>query len=241
MSINSDRPDTPAYRGRIADLAQSDKPREKAIREGIRALTDAELLAIILGGGIPGKSVIDLSREILAECNNDLANLAKMSIMSMVNKFSGIGPAKAVSVAAAIQLGARCSASSDRDTSPNVRSSIDAYNYIRQYIQDLPVEEFWIIILNRANTISRAVCISRGGTSATYVETKSVIKQALDYLASGIILAHNHPSGNTNPSREDDSLTKRIKDAAAMLDINVLDHLIVTSSSYYSYSDNDRL
>lgn len=239
MKLPSDRPKIPASIGKIASLDFPDRPREKAIERGVKSLTVAELLAIIIGSGLPGKSVIDLSREILAECNNSLSELARLSPQEMTTRFQGIGPAKAVAIASALELATRLNASPAPRTV--VRSSSDAYNYIRHYIEDLPTEEFWIIILSKANVIKRAECISRGGTAATYVETKLVVKRALDNMASAIILAHNHPSGNLRPSVEDDRLTKRINDAAQLLDIKVLDHLIISSNGYYSYADESKL
>lgn len=238
-NLASDRPQTPLFSGKIANLPDSDKPREKAIQQGIRALSDAELLAIIIGTGIPGKSVIDMSHEILAECNNNLNMLASMTIPEISRRFKGVGPAKAVSIAAALQLASRFRDCADQRK--QVVSSKDAYLYMRRFVQHLPTEEFWILILSRANTILRAECISRGGTSATYVEPKLVVKRALDYLAAGIILVHNHPSGNRRPSPDDDRLTKKIKDAAALLDIAVLDHIIITPSDHFSYRDEGRL
>ncbi|MCM1482883.1 MAG: DNA repair protein RadC [Muribaculaceae bacterium] len=237
--MHTDKDTTPTYRGRIADMATDDKPREKAVRLGIQSLTDTELLAIILGGGIPGKSVMDLSREILAECDGKLSNLAQMSIMGMVKKFSGVGTAKAVSVAAALQLGSRLRTAQAPAT--QITTSMVAYEALAPIISSLPTEEFWMLILNRANVIRAKICISRGGTAATYVEPKIVVKNALDYMASGIIVAHNHPSGHIRPSKEDDRLTLRIKEAAALLDIKLLDHIIVGQGSYYSYADEGRI
>ncbi len=231
---------TDTYRGRMADMANDDKPREKALANGIQSLTDTELLAIIIGGGMPGKSVMDLSKEILSECNDDLGTLAQMSIMGMVKRFNGVGPAKAVSIAAALQLGARLLSESNGKID-SIRSSRDAYEALRDKIEALPTEEFWLLVLNRANHIRTRIFISRGGSAATYVEPKVIVKQALDYMAAGIIVAHNHPSGNLRPSAEDDRLTKRIKDAAALLDIKLLDHLIIGSGGYYSYADEGRL
>lgn len=224
---------------RIADLAEDDKPREKAIKHGIRSLSDAELLALIMGSGLPGKSVIEMSREMLRECQGELSTLARMSIKELTKKFKGVGPAKAVGISAAIELGLRCSTAVPERR--QVTCSADAYNYIRSRLCHLATEEFWIIILSRSNRIITAECISKGGTSATYVEVKLVVRRALDHLAAGIILAHNHPSDTANPSPEDDRLTRKIKDAAALLDIKVLDHLIITSNNYYSYNDNQRL
>lgn len=237
--MKSDRPELPTLTGSLSNLDIADRPREKAIEKGIKSLTPAELLAIIIGSGLPGKSVIDLSREILAEVNNSLTDLARLSIQEMTSRFNGIGPAKAVSIAAALELASRFNASPEKRTV--VRSSADIYKYIRHYIEALPTEEFWLISLSRANVIKRAECISRGGTAATYVETKLVLKRALDNMAASIIVAHNHPSDNLKPSADDDRLTARIKEAAKTLDINFLDHLIVGSNGYYSYSDESRI
>lgn len=231
--------DDSTYRGRIADMASEDKPREKALARGIQALTDTELLAIILGGGMPGKSVMDLSREILSECGGDLNTLAQMPIMGMVKRFEGVGPAKAVSIAAALQLGSRMR-TGERKVN-RITSSADAYEALRPHIAHLPAEEFWMLSLTRANNVRATSFISRGGSAATYVEPKMVVKQALDYLAAGIIVAHNHPSGNLRPSVEDDRLTKRIKEAAALLDIRLLDHLIIGPGGYYSYADEGKI
>ncbi len=239
MMNKSDRPEFEYSKKRIADLSEDDKPREKAVSQGIRALSDAELLAILLGTGLQGKSAIDLAREILAECDNDLARLSQMPVMEMVRRFSGVGPAKAVAVAAALQLGQRVKRSESK--SDVVRSSADAYAYMRPYLEHLDAEEFWIIVLSRANHIRRAECVGRGGTAATYVDPKIVMKRALDSMASSIILCHNHPSGNNRPSSQDDALTNRLKQAGEILDIKVIDHLIVCPGCYYSYADNGRL
>lgn len=238
-NIKSDRPDIEFSLKRIADLSEDDRPREKALSQGIRSLSDAELMAILLGSGLQGKSAIDLAREILAECDNDLSRLSQMPIREMVRRFDGVGPAKAVTIAAALQLGGRVK----RADNPvkKVRMSADAYNYIRPYLEHLDAEEFWIIILSRANVIRRAECISKGGSAATYVEPKMVMKRALDSMASSIILCHNHPSGNNKPSSQDDMLTKRLQQAGELLDIKVIDHIIVCPDCYYSYADNSRL
>ena len=224
---------------RIADLKDDDKPREKALTKGIRALSDAEILALLIGGGVPGKSAIDLAREILAACNNSINQLAQLSIQAISRRFVGIGPAKATTIAAAIELGSRRTASADNVTVIN--ASADAYRYMRPRLENLPHEEFWILFLRRNNSIITSSCVSTGGTGATFVEPKIIVKQAIDCLAYGIILAHNHPSGNARPSGPDDALTRRIKEASALLDIPVLDHLIITSSAFYSYADEGRL
>lgn len=225
---------------RIADMASDDKPREKALRNGIRSLSDTELIAILLGGGLPGKSVIDLSREVYNSYNCSLTDMARSSIREMCRRFKGIGPAKAITIAAALELGGRRKDHSTNEK-PMITSSADAYNAIRQQLENLPIEEFWIILLSRSNKIIAKECISRGGTVATVVDVKLIMKHAIEHLACGIILAHNHPSDNIKPSGPDDNLTKKIRDAARLMDINVLDHIIVGSSGFYSYADNSRL
>lgn len=224
----------------IADLNEDEKPREKALSKGIRALSNAELLAVIFGGGLPGISVVDMSRDILIKTDNKLSNLAKMSIPAMVKTFSGVGIAKAVALAAAFELGLRCR-DEKKDETVTVRSSSDAFDYIRHRLEHLDHEQFWIIILNRANRIIADTFISSGGTSTTVVDVKLVIRAALDRMASAIILVHNHPSGNLKPSVQDDTLTSKIRKAAELLDIRVLDHLIISDSAFYSYNDEGRM
>ncbi len=228
---------------RVADLNEDDKPREKALKCGIDSLSNAELLAIILGGGIPGKSVLDLSREMLLQSANSLNGLARMTIKEMCRRFKGVGTAKAVAVAAALELGGRC-----RDEMPVrqvvVRSSGDAYRYVIancNRLQTKTQEEFWVLFLARNNSIKSAECVGVGSTNATLVDIKVVMKKSLDNLAEGIILVHNHPSGNLAPSRQDNELTTRIQAAASMLDIKLLDHLIIAGGSYYSYNDEGKL
>lgn len=225
---------------RIADMSQDDRPREKALKHGIRSLSDTELLAILIGGGLMGKSVIDLSKEIYRSAGNDLSEIARTSIKDLCARHKGIGPAKAITIAAALELGGRRK-DVKSNMKPQIKSSADAYDIIRNRLENLETEEFWIIVLSRANRVISLEQISSGGTTATVVEPKVVMKRALDHLASGIILVHNHPSGNLNPSTQDDTLTHKLVEAGKLLEINVMDHLIVTSDSYYSYSDQGRL
>ena len=226
--------------GRISDLDDSDKPREKALAQGIRSLSNAELLAIVFGSGLPGKSVVQLSQEILGSCNNRLSRLSRMSIHEVVSKYNGIGPAKAISLAAAFELGCRCR---DEEVAedPIIRQSDDIYKIMRNRLERLNYEEFWVLMLSRSNRVIYEEKLSQGGTASTIVDIKLLLKSSIDKLASSIILVHNHPSGNSNPSLEDDKLTRRITDAATLLDIKVLDHIIITPNSYYSYNDNSRL
>lgn len=224
---------------RIADLSNEDKPREKAINSGITSLSDTELIALLLGGGMKGKSVLELSKEIYHSCNNSLAEVARMSIRDMCRRFQGIGPAKAVTLAAALELGSR--RTDKTNEKPQIKCSHDAFTLLPAAMLNNHVEEFWIILLSRSNKVIGKERISKGGTTATVVDVKLIIRHAIEYLAQGIILAHNHPSGNLTPSGQDDTLTTKVKQAAALLDINVLDHLIVSSAGYYSYSDEGRL
>lgn len=225
---------------RVADLDVDDKPREKALRNGIQSLSKAELMAIILGSGIVGKSVIALSQDILRDNDNSLHRLSQMSIDELCSRYKGIGPAKAISLKAAVELGTRCV--EDGATLPDqITGGRDVYNLMKQKLQNINYEEFWVIHLSRSNRIIARECVSRGGTVGTVVDTKLILKSALNKLASSIILVHNHPSGTLRPSAEDDGITRRIKEAARLLDMRVLDHVIISSTGYFSYNDEGRL
>ena len=227
------------YTPRICDLAEDDKPREKAQKHGITTLSDAELLAIIFGSGLRGKSVISLSQENLSDIHNRLDKLAKMTISELSSKYSGIGLAKATSLAASIELGRRCQRAleSEGQKDPKIQSSKDVYNIMRTKLENLTHEQFWILHLSRASKVTSMDCISTGGTAATLVDVKIVIKSAIDKLSSSLILVHNHPSGNITPSSADKVLTSKIKSAAELLEIKVLDHIIVGQGNYFSFMD----
>lgn len=225
----------------VRSLGDDDKPREKALTQGIRALSDAELVAIIFGGGLPGMSVIDLARSILIECDGRIDTLARTSMHELMRKYKGVGPAKAVSLAAAFELGRRNSEQSATRVDPIIRSSADVVALMRPALEALDYEEFWVLMLSRSNRVTWRRCVSQGGTAATVVDVKLLLKRAIDCLAEGMILVHNHPSGNPDPSGPDDALTRRIREGAAMLDIKVLDHIIIARSRSYSYADNGRL
>ncbi len=233
--------ETPFISTRISDLQADDKPREKALSTGIRSLSDAELIAIIFGGGLPGMSVIDLSRAILRDCDGKVDNLARLSMNELMSKYKGVGPAKAVSLAAAFELGRRNRESAARRDDPHIRSSRDVVELMQPLLSGIEYEEFWVLMLSRTNRVTFKRCISQGGTAATVVDVKLLLKRAIDCLAEGIILVHNHPSGNRLPSVEDDALTRRIKDGAKILGINVLDHVIIARDTCYSYADEGRL
>lgn len=226
---------------RIADLAGDEKPREKALSQGIRALSDAELIAIIFGGGLPGVSVVDMARQILADNENRVDRVASMSMNDMMGRYKGVGPAKAVSLAAAFELGRRNREQQAANRDPQIKSSTDVVELMAPKLEAIEWEEFWVLMLSRSNRVTYMRCISQGGTAATLVDVKLLVKRAIECLAEGIILVHNHPSGNTRPSGQDDGLTRRIKDAAALVDIKVLDHVIIARDKYYSYRDEGRL
>lgn len=233
-------PDTRPAR-RICDWNDDDKPREKAQQFGIATLSDAELMAIIFGSGLPGESVVDMSRRVLADNGNSLGKLSQLTIADLTSKYHGVGPAKAISLKAAFELGARCQLDLLKRDEVQLTSSSGIYNIMRHKMERLTVEEFHVLHLSRANKLMHDELISRGGTAATVVDIKLVMKSALSRLSSSIVLVHNHPSGNLHPSGQDDTLTRRIKAAAEMFDIRLLDHIIVTPSGYYSYSDEGRL
>ncbi len=226
----------------IEDLAADDRPREKALRNGINSLSNAELIAIIFGNGIKGKSVLTMSQELLARNNSRLSDIARKGIREIVKENPGIGPAKAISLAAAIELGMRCQAETPAER-VRITGSQSVYDMMRSKLQLLNHEEFWIVLLTRANLVIDTMRLSQGGSAGTVVDTKLLFKRVLEYgdVVAGIILVHNHPSGTCRPSREDDMLTQRIKSGGELLDIKVLDHLIITPSSYYSYNDEGRM
>ncbi|MCM1521036.1 MAG: DNA repair protein RadC [Muribaculaceae bacterium] len=225
----------------VRQLCDDDKPREKALTQGIRSLSDAELIAIIFGGGLPGMSVIDMARAILNDCDKRVDKLSRLSMDEMMRKYKGVGPAKAVSLAAAFELGRRNREQASLNEDPAIRSSADVVRIMQPLLEHLEYEEFWVLTLSRSNRVTYRRCVSQGGTAATVVDVKLLLKRALDCLAEGIILVHNHPSGNPRPSGQDDTLTRRIKEGAALLDIRVLDHVIIARDKSYSYSDEGRL
>lgn len=226
---------------RIQDLSEDDRPREKALKHGLQSLSDTELMAIILSTGVHGKSVIELSQEILNRHGGSLTDLCRLSIHEVSNGIKGMGPAKAISLMAAIELGTRCCRALDMHDPERISGSQSAYAIMRQRLERERVEQFWVIFLARNNTVIATECISRGGTASTVVDSKVIFKSAIEKLANGIILVHNHPSGNTSPSIQDDQLTDRIAKGAKLLDLRLVDHLIITPSSYYSYADSGRL
>ena len=227
--------EAPQYQS-IKEWSTDDRPREKMLAKGRQTLTDSELLAIILGSGSKGESAVDLSKRILRDHNNNLNELGKITIKELVKKYKGIGEAKAINIIAALELGRR-----RQDTDPLERSTIktskDAFNILYPLVADLPHEEFWILLCNRANKVIHSQSIGRGGVASVAVDVKIILKSALEHLASSIVLCHNHPSGNLKPSNEDIKITKRLKEAGALLDITVIDHIIIGDMNYYSFAD----
>ncbi len=219
----------------IKNWAEDDRPREKLMKQGSEMLSNSELLAIIINNGSKARSAIDLAKEILRLGHDNLDELGKLSLQDL-KKIKGIGEAKAISIAAALELGRRRSVTEVlyRD---KVQTSKEIANYLRQALKDHRYEVFAVLFLNKANKIKKFKIMSRGGITATIADPRLILKQALDEDASSIILTHNHPSGNLFPSKADRDLTQKIKDAAAYFDIIVSDHIIVSDEGYYSFAD----
>lgn len=219
----------------IRSWAEDDRPREKLLLKGKSVLSDAELIAILIGSGSAEETAVALSKRILQSLNNNLSELGKLSVKDLT-QFKGIGEAKAISIIAALELGRR-----RNETEPEKRVRITdsqtAFQTIYPHLGDLNHEEFWVIFLNRANAVIGKQNISKGGVSGTVVDPKVVFKMAVQFPASGIILAHNHPSGNLKPSQADHQLTRKLKEAGKALDIPVLDHLIIGERDYFSFVD----
>lgn len=224
----------------IKEWALEDRPREKLIAKGISSLSDAELLAILIGSGSSKESAVDLAKKILKGSNNNLNELGKKSITDLKKRYHGVGDAKAISIVAALELGRRRK-SDDTYKKPKIKTSSDVFDLMQPILGDLPHEEFWVLLLNRSNTVITKFRISQGGISGTVIDVRLILKPAIDNLSSSIILCHNHPSGNTLPSDADEKITKKIADSADIMDIKVLDHIIVTDKSYFSFSDEGKM
>lgn len=224
---------------KILNWAEEDRPREKLLLKGKGVLSDAELVAILIGSGSRDLSAVDLSKLILSNVNNDLNQLAKLSVAEL-QKFKGIGEAKAISIVSALELGRRRKITETTKT-PQITSSKDVYELMKPELLDQPIEQFWIISLKRNNVVIQKRIISSGGISGTVADPKVIFNKALEDLASGIILVHNHPSGNLKPSQADIKLTEKLKNAGQLLDIPVLDHLIFTDDGYFSFADESML
>lgn len=220
----------------IKSLSEEDRPREKMIRKGKEALSKTELLAILLGSGTKKMNAIELAQNLLASTKNSVNDLAKLSLKEL-QQFSGIGPAKAVSISAALELGRRRKIESANEI-PTVKDSETAYQILEPHLSDLRKEEFWILHLNQKNKVIHKQRLSTGGITGTVVDIRLILKEAIMMEATGILVAHNHPSGNLKPSNQDIKLTKKLKEAVDVMDIRLLDHIIITQSSYTSLKDS---
>lgn len=221
----------------IRDMLEQERPREKAQKPGVKSLTDVELMAIIFATGIAGKSVIELSREILHDNGGHLSRVARLSVPEFLKRYKGIGPAKATTLLAALELGSRAAADARIIDEPTVASSTVAYDIVRHRFERLNHEEFWVMYLSQAGKLIAESKIGQGGLTATSVDVRIIVREALFNNATAMILSHNHPSGNLKPSQQDITLTKSITDAARLFNIVVHDHIIVSDGGYYSFRD----
>lgn len=223
----------------IKNWSEDDRPREKLLNKGKDALSDAELVAILIGSGSRNESAVDLCKRILSSTENNLSALGKLSIKQLM-EFKGIGEAKAITIIAALELGRRRRGEEALQLK-KIESSHSVFELMQPIIGELPHEEFWIVYLNNSNKVIHKNQLSKGGITGTLVDVRLVMKTAIEVGATGLILAHNHPSGTLKPSEADKQITKKLKNAAESLDIKVLDHLIVTEKAYFSFADEGHL
>lgn len=224
----------------ISSWAEDDKPREKMLLKGVASLSVNELLAILLRSGSGGESALDLARRILADSNNDLNLLARLSVSDFMSRYKGVGMAKAASIIAAMELGRRRALSTVREE-PMLTTSRDLYDYLQPLIGDLDHEEFWVMTLSSACRIKSCERLFSGGIESTIIDIRMVFRKVLESKACSIVIAHNHPSGNDRPSAQDIVLTKKVREAGKVLDIVLLDHIIVCPDRYYSFADSGTL
>lgn len=220
--------------------AKDEQPREKLFQRGAATLSLNELFAILLRSGVDGESALELSRRILADHQNDLNQLARCGIRELINRYKGIGMAKAAAIVAAMEIGRRRKPEEAEQKSV-VRFSEDAYHYIKSFIADLEHEEFWVIYLTHGNRIKGCECLSSGGIDGTVIDVRMLFRSALDIKASNLIIAHNHPGGTLRPSSYDEMITRKIFDGGNLLDIRLYDHIIVGMNGYYSFADEGKL
>ena len=220
---------------KISQWAEEDRPREKLERLGTQALSDAELLAILIGSGSPKEDAVSLMKRILNDCNNNLNTLGKLTIHDLC-QYNGVGPAKAITILAACELGKRRQLETAEER-PDIGTATRIYNHMHPILQDKDVEEFWILLMNQNHRLIKKVCIAHGGISEVSVDIRIIMREAV--LANATILAvcHNHPSGSLSPSRMDNDLTHSIQNACRLMRIHFLDHVIVTDGAYYSYHE----
>lgn len=223
----------------IKDWDEADMPREKLERLGAEALSNAELLAILIGSGSTKESAVDLMKHVMSDCNNNLNTLGKLTITDLM-KYNGVGPAKAITILAACELGKRRQAEKPEER-VKLDSALAIYKEMHPVMQDLDVEEGWVLLMNQNFKLIKKMCISRGGLTETAIDVRVIIKQAIMSNATVIALCHNHPSGGLRPSGADDSLTNKVKDACNLMRLFFLDHVIITDGGYYSYSEEGRV
>lgn len=219
----------------LREWSPQDLPREKLIQKGKAVLTDAELVSLLLGHGTRSVSSVELGKRVLHQANNSLHDLARMTVKDLT-RIDGVGRTKAMAIVAALELGRRRRELSP-ESRPSLRKSADAYDILKPMMLDIPHEEFWIILVNRANRLIRVNQVSHGGVAGTIADPKIIFKMAVEELASGIILAHNHPSGNLTASQADIELTRKLSAGARLLEMQVLDHIILAGQNYFSFAD----
>ena len=218
----------------ISSWAEDDKPREKMLLKGVAALSTNELLAILIRSGSGGESALDLSRRILTDASNDLNALARLSVSDFMNRYKGVGMAKAASIIAAMELGRRRALSTAREE-PALTTSRDLYDYLQPLIGDLDHEEFWVVTLSSACRIKSCDRLFSGGIESTIIDIRMIFRKVLESKACSIVIAHNHPSGNPEPSKDDLLFTKRVWEAGALVDIPLLDHIVIGDQQYFSF------
>ncbi len=224
----------------IREWSEDDRPREKMAARGANSLSDAELLAILIGSGNTEESAVELSRRILSECHNNLNELARLSINEMCKKFKGIGPAKAITIMAALELAKRRKMSEVIERQ-KVSSSQDLFELFEPILIDLHHEEFWVALLDGANKVIEVKRLTQGGMQQTIVDMKMLLKYALEKSAISVAVAHNHPSGQSYPSGDDEKITRRVKEGCSAVDIRFIDHIIIARGKYYSFSDQGKV
>jgi DNA repair protein RadC len=223
----------------IRNWAVEDRPREKMLSRGIQSLSDAELIALLIGSGTKRISAVDLARQILHMAGDNLDRLGKYTVTDL-KKLKGIGQARAIAIVAALELGRRRKLVDSPDYL-KISGSIDAFNLMHPFLGDLSHEEFWVLMMNRSNKVIDKRKISQGGITGTVTDIRLILKMAIDMLATSMILCHNHPSGNLQPSDADISITRRLKESSQLMDISLLDHIIIGGKGYFSFADENLL
>lgn len=224
----------------IREWAEDDRPREKMLRKGPQSLSDAELLAILIGSGNRDESAVELSRRIMHECQDNINELAQLSIADLCKRFKGIGEAKAITIKAALEIGKRRKTGEVLERK-KITTSADLFDLFEPQLVDLPHEEFWIGLLNGANKVIEIKRLTQGGSRQTVVDIPMLLKMALEKSAQAVVVAHNHPSGQNRPSHEDEVITRRIKTGCEAIGITLLDHIIIAKGQYYSFADEGKM